>query len=283
METPTIYNKVAYQTIDLTRNPLLASRFTYVYTINKGGPPANNYEEIETFINKNYNLIEGFFFDYPEEIEMCNVLVEEFKIDDLEVLPIRFPVDLFKTGKSTPFQEKFIPLNIPIRQGKLKIRLRAISLNPATFNKINLVFKLKNVKDESVFYQDYFKYQVEKIALESTAAADIFKFNFRPNYGVEKLVGITTKTLSFVPTNPAKLNQLGMLKLSINSKKSNPINIPIFEHTTPNIKYKQTFLTLNESIEKSSIINGVFELHNSTTIPSIVLSTACDVILKYKI
>lgn len=281
METPTIYNKVAYQTIDLTRNPLLASPFTYVYTINEG--ISSGYKEIDTFINKNYNLIEGFFFDYPEEIEMCNVLVEEFKIDDLEVLPIRFPVDLFKTGKSTPFQEKFIPLNIPIRQGKLKIRLRAISLNPATFNKINLVFKLKNVKDESVFYQDYFKYQVEKIALESTAAADIFKFNFRPNYGVEKLVGITTKTLSFVPTNPAKLNQLGMLKLSINSKKSNPINISIFEHTTPNIKYKQTFLTLNESIEKSSIINGVFELHNSTTIPSIVLSTACDVILKYKI
>ena len=144
MEIPAIYNKVAYQTIDLTRNPSLGSPFTYVYTINKGGPP-NNYEEIETVINKNYNLIEGFFFDYPEEIQMCNVLVEEFKIDDLEVLPAKFPVDLFKTGKSTPFQEKFIPLNIPIRQGKLKIRLRAISLNPATFKKINLVIKLKNI------------------------------------------------------------------------------------------------------------------------------------------
>lgn len=282
METPTIYNKVAYQTIDLTKDPTVVIIDVQTYTINKGGPPAHNYEEIETFINKNYNLIEGFFFDYPEEIAIKNVLIEEFKIDDLEILPSNFPIDFIKSGHSMSFQQKFIPLNIPIRQGKLKIRLRNIIGAAPIYNKINLVFKLNNVKDESVFYKDYYKYQIETFRIE-TPFGDIKKFDFRPKYNVQNLIGVGTKVLGIVPANVPKNQQLGMLKLSINSKKSNPINIPIYEHTTPNIKYKPQFLELNEPIEKGSAINAVFALHESATIPSVLSASLCNVILKYKI
>jgi hypothetical protein len=134
-----IYNKVFYQTIDLKRNAAPTSPSEY-YTINTGIAP---FTEIETFINKNFNLIEGFFFDYSDEFEMNNVFIEEFKIDDLEILPFRFPIGVLKSGKSIPFHQKFIPLNIPIRTGKLKIKLLTRSIVSASTNKINLVFKLK--------------------------------------------------------------------------------------------------------------------------------------------
>lgn len=271
-----IYNKVFYQTIDLKRNaaPTSPSEF---YTINTGIAP---FTEIETFINKNFNLIEGFFFDYSDEFEMNNVFIEEFKIDDLEILPFRFPIGVLKSGQSIPFHQKFIPLNIPIRTGKLKIKLLTRSIVSASTNKINLVFKLKNTENDSLYFKDYYKYQVEKIILDKPLN-DNYKFSFRPSIGIDKLIGITANANVFVTSNPSKNQHLGLLKISINSGKSNPINIPIIENTLPN-KYKQDFLMLDEKIERGSIIKGVFELYDQS-IPSIFTQTNCDIILKYKI
>jgi hypothetical protein len=277
MFSKSIYKKVFYQTIDFNNQPDLIVFGIDFFTIK------------EEFINKNYNFIEGFYFDYPENEDCSRIQIDEFRIDDLEILPKFFPIDVLKSGKSVPFQEKFIPLNIPVRSGAIRITLN--QLFPVAHNpKINLVFKLSNTTDQSLFYKDYFKYQI--LNFNTGIAPDyINRFEFRPNTDVKKFRGVmcrsvlTGASLANVNTsNPLKNYQLGSLKISINSKKTTPINIPIYDQFTPYIKFQQEFIELNEQYEHSSNINVVFEEHDGSSIPTLVaFPSITQLIFKYEI
>lgn len=271
------YNKPYYQTIDFINQGNFYYSGVDFFTIT------------EKFITKNFNLIEGFYFDYPENEDSSRIQIAEFKIDDIEILPPFFPIDLLKSSQSVPFQKRFISLNIPIRQGVLRISLNQIGAI-ITNTKINLVFKLRNTTDTTLYYKDYFRYQI--LNFNTGLFPDfVSRFEFRPNADIKKIKGVMCRSVltgnSLISTNtsnPLKNYQLGSLKISINSNRSNPVNVPIYDHFTPYIKYQQQFIELDELYFKSSNISVVFDEHNGSSIPTLISSPSpTQLIFKYEI
>lgn len=246
METKN-YNKATYQSFDLTKSS------TFLFTI----------FDTQNFINKNYNFIDGFFFYYEKMITPSfPFIINEFKIDDKEILPKGFFVDDLYNGSSIPFNEKFTPLNIPIGQGKFSLKITTSLLSIA--NNFRIIFKLKNIEIIDNNF-DFFKYQTHNFEISSslTSTERIYKNSIRPNKQITEIKGISVNFLetSLAKSNPLKHYQLGTFKMSINSKKSNPINIPIFSQTVERINYKKEFIELNEKIEPGSTLDFSFEEH----------------------
>lgn len=243
------YSKLFYQTIDLIADPANPGHFIL---------------NAPTFINKNYNLLDGFMFDFdnPGATETMFLLVDEFKIDDEEILPQGFPIDLLRASTSMPFADKFTKWTLPIRQGKLVLKLTATKA-ASNFNKLNITFKLKNVENIDISKIDFYKYEIHYFRADAT---DKFaKGSFRTYNQIKKIKGVTVRSISPVDSdNPNKNYQKGSLKMSINSKKANPINVPVYGHFSPNIKQKQEFFDLDEAIEPSSLIEFIYEEHYGT-------------------
>jgi hypothetical protein len=271
------YNKISYQSIDFINQGNFYYSGVDFFTIT------------EKFINKNFNFIEGFYFDYPENEDSSRIQIAEFKIDDIEILPPFFLIDILKSSKSVSFQKRFVPLNIPISQGVLKISLNQIGAI-ITNTKINLVFKLSNTTDTILYYKDYFRYQI--LNFNTGLFPDfVSRFEFRPNADIKKIKGVMCRSVltgnSLISTNtsnPLKNYQLGSLKISINSNRSNPVNVPIYDHFTPYIKYQQQFIELDELYVKSSNISVVFDEHNGSSIPTLIsFPSPTQLIFKYEI
>lgn len=245
MSNPSNYNKIAYQSFDLKSTSM------------------SSYE-INNFINKNYNLIEGYFFDFEIGANPQPFWVEEFKIDDLEILPRGFLVDNLAKGKKMPFNDKFTKLNIPIRQGKFSLSVRQLG---STTSRFTIIFKLKNVSDDSIYNKDFFRYETHYFTIDtgSYLLDNVIKKTIRSKSNMSFIKGISVELLPRPSSsNSLKRHQLGNFKMSINSKKSNPINIPIFYNSLDKVNYEKQFVELNEPVEGSSTIDIVFENHLGT-------------------
>ncbi len=239
------YNKIAYQTFDLKLSGAIFS--------------------IENFINKNYNFIEGFLFSFDNPVSLipdAPFIINEFRIDDIEILPKGFFIDNLMPGKKTPFLEKFTPINFPVKQGKLKLSVNQMIATVSTFS---ITFKLKKEFNETLFYKDFFKYDCHTFRVDllaNTSDDGVFKKSIRPNIPINTIKGIAFDLYpAVIKSNPLKNHQLGTLKMSINTKKSNPINVPIYNHTAQRIGYKKSFIELDENIEPGASIDLVYEKH----------------------